>query len=371
MKLLSKATMAGFAIFAMLFGSGNIVFPIMLGKQFATKFEFAMIGWLISAAFIPILGFYGAMLYDADNKKYLSPLGKHLSFALILLVMIVAGPFGTIPRNINVSFGGIVLLAPNASMIIFNLFFCMIGVALAWNPGKLVTIMSKVFTPLKFGGVLIIAVAALWAGGKFGSTTGTDISVFTTTYKSFEYGYQTLDLLSSFQCAIIIFMFLKNCLPEKEQNNKKLIVKFAGMSCAISVVIFSIVYIILILIGAQYSDRLQGIPNESLFTQIASIALGGYASWFIAIVISACCLGSNVALTSVFTDYVHKDLLKEKYKRTYILLAVGVLIFAMSLLGFEQIIHFLGIILSAIYPAIIVFTFIKVIYYFVKLNKKQ
>ena len=370
MNLTSKAIIAGFAIFSMLFGSGNIVFPIIVGQEFSSNFLPAIFGWVFAAVIIPVGGYYGSMLFDADNKKYLAPLGKHLTFLLILIVMILSGPFGIIPRNINVSFGGVALLAPNTSEIIFNFISCVVMVAIAWNPGKLVGIMGTIFTPLKLGGISIIAIAAFVAGADLSAIPTNSLSSLAVFSKSMQYGYQTLDLLASFTIAIIVFTFVKNAMPKKDQQNKKLMMKFSAIACITSAIVLTVVYVLLILIGAQYSAHLTGVPNESLFTKIAEISLGQYASWFISIVIVACCLATNITLTSIFTDYIHKDITKEKYNRNIILIIIGAITFAISLVGFGSLVEIMANILSKIYPVLIVFTVLRIGYYFVKIHNK-
>ena len=370
MSIASKAVFAGFAIFAMVFGSGNIVFPPIIGKDFTSNFVYALLGWLATTVVIPISGYFGAMLFDGDSKKYLSPLGKHATFIFMLVLMMMVGPFGVVARGVNVSFGGIHLLAPNISEIGFNVLYCILTILLAWNPGKIVQIMGSVFTPLKFGGVIIVTLGALYFGGSLSEIPQSNESAYTAFSGGFKEGFQTMDLLASFLMATSIFIYLKNSLPEDKKHDKKMMLRFSGLACLVGGLVLTIVYTGLVLIGAQYATVLQGVPNESLFPKIAELAMGSYASWFVAVVVAACCLATNIVLSSVFTDFVHKDILKEKFNRKIILMLVGALTFAMSLLGFYEICKILANVLSAIYPALIIFTIARIAYYFSKIHKK-
>jgi LIVCS family branched-chain amino acid:cation transporter len=347
----------------MLFGSGNLIFPMLLGKEFPGAWSAALIGWIIAAVLMPLFGYFGAILFDADHKKYLAPIGKYLTEILMLIIMLIAGPFGAVARNINVSFGGMHVVLPDLPNFIFNLLYCMVMIALSWNPGKLVKIIGVVFTPMKFGGVAIVMLGVLF----FCDTSilnNTETLVSTAFIGGFKTGYQTMDLLAGFIMSSVVFLFIKNALPEHERENKALIIKFCGYSCCIGGIALSIIYAGLVFASAKCSGLLIGTPDEELFAKAAAISLGNYASWFVAVVIAVCCLATNIALTSIFADYVHKTFFREKFNRKIILILVGGLAFVMSLLGFSKLCSLLGMILEKIYPAIILFVVLRVIYYY-------
>lgn len=364
MSNVSKVTVAGFAIFSMIFGSGNIVFPLILGKDFASNYPFSMLGWLLTTVLIPIGGYFGAFLFDGDNKKYLAPLGKHLTFGLMILLMFIAGPFGVIARGVNVAFGGIHVVSPSMSEPLFNLLYCIITIVLAWNPGKVVQIIGVVFTPLKFGGVAAVVVGALYLGGSFSDIPQSSIPKYTCFSESAKLGFQTMDLLAAFLMGSTVYTYMQNVLPK--DASKKSFLKFAGAACSIGAIALSLLYCGLLMIGAQYSTVLEGTPNESLFTKIALISMGGNASWFVAIIIAVCCLATNIALSSAFTDFVHGEILKKRGNRKTILLLTGITAFCVSLLGFDEICKILGFVLEAIYPVLILFVVARITYYFAK-----
>jgi LIVCS family branched-chain amino acid:cation transporter len=359
---------AGFSIFSMLFGSGNIVFPLVLGRDVASNWFWALIGWLITAVAIPLTGYYGAMLYDADSKKYLSPIGKHLTALLMFVIMMLVGPFGVMARIVNVSFGGIHNLSPSTSVVLFNAVYIAIMMLLACRPGKIVQIIGLIFTPLKFFGIAAIVIGAIYFGSEF---TQYDIKIPAgeAVFCGFNMGYQTMDLLAAFIMAGTVYHYLKNAVPQKDKEDKKLLLKFTRLSCIIASFILAIAYIGLLLIGVQYSDQLATTPGEEIFGRIAELSMGYYASWFVSIIIAVSCMATSIILCVVFTDYVHKDILKEKFNKNIIFISVGITTFAMSLLGFQQICSIMGMVLEKIYPALIIFVGIKIAYYYIKKGK--
>lgn len=369
MNALRRVTLAGFAIFSMIFGSGNIVFPLMIGKNFDSNWEISNLGWLAATVFIPLMGYFGAMLFDADTKKYLKPFGKHLTATFLLVIMLMVGPFGVVARGINVSFGGIHIVAPNIPEWIFNSVYVSITILLAWNSGKIVQLLGVVFTPLKFGGVALIVLGALYYCNL--DIPKSEVSRSIAFTEGFKMGYQTLDLLAAFIMSSSIYLYIKNSLPENERENKKQIIKLCGYACIIGGTVLAIVYTGLSLVGAKYSVILQETADEALFTKIAEVAMGNYASWFVAIVIAACCLATNIILSSAFTDYVYKDILKERFNRSIVLVMVGVVTIAMSFLGFSKLCSLMGLILEKLYPVIIIFVIARITHYYAKGAKRE
>jgi LIVCS family branched-chain amino acid:cation transporter len=369
-KKLTNSFVAGFAIFSMLFGSGNIVFPLVLGKGHPSGWLFALVGWLVAAVFIPMIGYYGAMLFDAERNKYLAPIGKHATAILMFIVMMLIGPFGVLARIVNVAFGGINNLAPCVSIGWFNSIYTLITVIFAMFPGKIIEIIGVVFTPLKFGGIAIIVIGAMYFGGPFYNADLNPVPVMTSFLDGFSMGYQTMDLLASLIMAGGIYQYLKNTLPEEDRNNKKKLLELTRSACIVGSALLSMAYIGLLLIGVQYSEHLVSTPSEAIFGKIAELSMGYSASWFVSIVIAISCLATAIILCSIFTDYVYEDILKKRVSRTIILGVVGVSLYTVSLMGFGQICELLGMVLEKIYPAIMVFIGCRIVYYYAVINRK-
>jgi LIVCS family branched-chain amino acid:cation transporter len=369
-KMVTKSIVAGFAIFSMLFGSGNIVFPLILGKTCPDNWPMAIGGWLVAAVFIPMIGYYGAMLFDADRNKYLAPIGKYVTALLMFVIMMLVGPFGVLARIVNVAFGGINNLAPDILIWMFSAVFTSVTVALAFHPGKIVQIIGVIFTPLKFGGIAAIVLGALYFGGSISHVTENPLPPTDTLITGFNMGYQTMDLLAALIMSGEVYHYLKMALPESDCNDKKKLLKFTGTACLIGGIILSIAYIGLLLIGVQYSDGLADTPPEAILGKIAELSMGHSTSWFVSIVIAVSCLATAIILCSVFTNYICNDVLKKKIDRKIVLVLVGGVMFAVSLVGFGQICAFLGMILEKIYPALMIFMGGRIGYYYAVINKK-
>ncbi len=359
----SKLVVAGFAIFAMVFGSSNIVFPLIVGKNFANHWFIAAIGWLLSAVLIHFVGDYSAVLYDADNKKFMKPLGRYCTFFIMLCIMMLVGPFGGIARNVNVSLDCIKSAFPLVNSDIFKITYCLVLVALAWNPGKLVDLIGRIFTPLKFGGVIGIIILALYLKDPNIPAISVDKSSSEALITSLTLGYQTMDMLTAFMAMGVIYGYIKNAMPTDKQNDNDLLIKSSVKSFFVAGTVISIVYVGLIYLGAQYSPVLGNTPDAALFPEIAKLAMGSSAAWFVAIVIAVCCLATSIALTSIFADYLYKDIFLERVNHKLLLIATGISTYVMSLLGFGKLCEILGSVLNILYPFLIVFVIVRIIQY--------
>lgn len=365
----SNVIIAGFAIFSMVFGSGNIVFPLIVGKVYYNHWIIAAVGWLLSGVLIHFMGDFSAILYDADNNKFFKPLGKYITFFILLSIMILVGPFGGIARNVNVSFDCVKSVLPTLNGILFKGIYCILLTVLAWNPGKLVDLIGKIFTPIKFCGVfgiIIMALLLLKSSDYSQLVPATAINAFTG---GLNLGYQTMDMLTAFMAMDIIYSYIKSAIPENQQRNKKFLIRSSIKTFIIAGALLSVIYVGLIYLGHRYAPLLQETENAALFPKIAELAMGTEISWAVAIVITMCCLATNIALTSIFSNYLYKNIFNKKIEQKKLIVATGGLTFVMSLLGFNNLCVFMGKILSVLYPLLIVFVIVRIVQYYTKKSK--
>ena len=310
----SNMAVAGFAMFSMVFGAGNIVFPLILGRDFTTSSWYALIGWGITDALIPVLGYFCALLFSGDIKNFWKPMmripgiGQHLPIIFMCVLMCICGPFGTLARSVTVAFES-VDVSMHVDKVLFNFIFCLISAILAWNPGKIVQLIGIVFTPLKFGGVVIVTACAMYFGKSFSSMPQCTADAMDVMVQGASMGYQTMDLIAGVMFGASIFAYVKKAVGE---NSSKIeVLKFSIVSCIICGLTFLITYIFLIFCGALYSSDLAGCANAGLFPEIAKISMGYLASCCVSIIIAACCLATNIATSSAFTDFVYNEICKQ------------------------------------------------------------
>ena len=61
---------AGFALFAMLFGAGNLIFPPMLGYELGSSWGVAAIGFILTGVGIPLMGIIASANAGKDLDSF-------------------------------------------------------------------------------------------------------------------------------------------------------------------------------------------------------------------------------------------------------------------------------------------------------------
>src|SRR3989338_11074542 len=88
-KSLTVIIPTGFALFAMFFGAGNLIFPLQIGVSSGQQIYYALIAFLISGVGFPFLGLFAVSLYEGDYWKFFDVIGKPLAFMVITFLILI------------------------------------------------------------------------------------------------------------------------------------------------------------------------------------------------------------------------------------------------------------------------------------------
>jgi LIVCS family branched-chain amino acid:cation transporter len=347
---------AGFAMFSMFFGSGNLVFPLLAGKESLDQYPMATVGFMLTAVLVPFLGLIGMILFDGNYRSYFERLGKVPALFLIAAILMLIGPFGVVPRCITVAYGGFNLLMPNLPFEIFSLLFCGAIIACIWTKSKIIDIIGLFLTPFKLGGIVILIVFGLWFGD---NAVPSEMSTPKAITNAFFMGYQTFDLMAAFFFSSAIVYYMRNHLTAQDDN--KTLIKMSIYASLIGAFLLTVVYIGFLGLGAKYAPYLQDAQPEHLLVAIGGHALGYFAKPIIAIILAVGCLATAVILSTLFVDFLQTDVSKEKLKRPAAIFITMAITFAVSLLGFSKLMAVLGCILDVAYPALIALAIMNII----------
>src|ERR1700722_19482742 len=100
----SESLSIGLAMFSMFFGAGNIIFPLAVGQYAGDKNLFAVLGLILTAALMPIVGVIAMILFDGNYRQFFGRLGKIPGFILALTIISLLGPLGSTPRCIALAY---------------------------------------------------------------------------------------------------------------------------------------------------------------------------------------------------------------------------------------------------------------------------
>lgn len=334
----------GLAMFAMFFGSGNLVFPLKLGMQAGDQYLLASTGLVLTGIIVPFLGLFSMIVYQGDKDKYFGLLGKFAPFILSLLILSLLGPFGVVPRCIIVAYGGISLLLPETNFAIFSFIFCLCIIASILKRNKFIPIIGKFLAPFKILGIVLIIMAAIYQSPKLINSNPVQNPIILGLHG----GYQTMDLLAGLFFSITIIEYLRSVASSKEEA-----VKLSISSSIIAASLIGVIYIGFIVLGSFYGSSLAKASPEQYLAVIANLTLGKYAALILAITMFLSCLTTAASLTRLFAEFLQKDITKGKINWNISILFSTAISYFLSLIGFQAISNLLGAILEFLYPALI------------------
>lgn len=346
----------GLAMFSMFFGSGNLVFPILVGKISEGHFGLAAIGILLTGVLVPFLGVLAMLLFNGNTSEFFHRLGKPATFWFPLIALSLMGPFGVLARCITVAHGAFRLMLADTPLWLFSLISCGLIFALGIRKNRIVPILGSILTPL-----LLLALCAIAWFGLSGTTsipTTSSLSSWESLKEGLFKGYQTMDLLAAFFFSAFVIRHLKS----KTQNEKQPLLKIFFKSALLGAGLLSAIYCVLVLLGARYASSLDGVPAQEMFGFIAQSALGPWAAPIICSAVALACFTTAIVLATLFSDFFRKEVVKEKISSSWSLTITLIIAFFVSTLEFSRIELFLGPIVEIIYPAMIVLTVLNIAY---------
>ena len=142
-------------LFGMFFGAGNLIFPVHLGQLAGRNLFPAMIGFIITAVGIPILGVAAIGSTHSDGLQSLaSKVGRRYSYVFTCLLYLTIGPCFAIPRCATTSFttGIAPMLGTQISerfaLFLFSAIFFALVLLFSLKPGNITLWIGKIINPL-------------------------------------------------------------------------------------------------------------------------------------------------------------------------------------------------------------------------------
>ena len=345
----------GFSIFSMFFGSGNLVFPLMVGVENADNWLAGFLGFFCTGIILPFLGLFVIKLHRGNYSSFFAEAGIIAKFAIPLFTLSLLGSFGVIPRCIVVSHGGLEFLLNSISLPIFSMIFCVACYIICLNDKWMFNILGKFLTPL----LLTFLAALIFIGVINEPDLITTDSEFTPNFLSgFFHGYATMDLFAAFFFSSLIFKQIETLVDETEGQS---VLKAALGPSIFGASLLAIIYLGFVYLGSHYNFLAEGLPGELILPAIATGLIGESGALFIAIIIILSCLTTAVALNSIYARYLCSFSFIGERRFPIVLLATTSISFVISLLDFDGIAKILGPLLDISYPSLIVLTILSIL----------
>lgn len=336
----------GFALFAMFFGSGNLIFPPYLGRMVGDQYWIGLVGFMIMGVGLPLLGVMATAKVGGDFRvvgNHVSPL---FSTILITALMLTIGPLFAIPRTAATTFEiGIKPFFENINPIMVIGMYFLINTLFVISPGSIVDAIGKFLTP-----VLLVTLMILIVKGSIvpvGPVTERTLdNVFAS---SLIEGYQTMDALA----AVCFGGMIVHTIKSKGYSEPKEIIKLTLKSSLIAIAGLGIIYGGLMYLG-MYTGHMSGtIEKTALVVTLAEQILGRTGSILLAIAVSLACLTTSIGLTATGAEYF-SDLTKGKVPYWVCAILISLVSMGIALMGVDQIVGITLPVLKILYPVIIV-----------------
>ena len=338
-----------FMLFSLFFGAGNLIFPPFLGQNAAQNTVPAIIGFLITAVVLPVLGVIVVAQSDGLDK-----LGARVNskFAIIftMLIYLSIGPGLGIPRAASVPFEMAVApyLPEGASfglfMLIYSLVFFVIAAWLALNPSKLLNRIGHFLTPSLLTLIVLLFISFV-VKGVTGVAAPQPAYQSAAFLKGFCEGYQTMDTIAALNFGLVISITLQN-LGIKEKSGVIRHTVFAGIAAG---TILTSVYVMLTYMGMQ-SSGIYEIQENGAWTlrQIVYQLFGEFGAILLAAIFTLACLTTCVGLINSISQYFSTLFKGISYNK--FVLGITIFSFAVCNQGLNTILSISVPVLNAIYP---------------------
>lgn len=333
----------GFALFSMFFGSGNLIFPLMLGAKYQGYFYICALGFTLTAVLLPTMG----LLAMIPSKGHYSRLFDQLlppSYAAWLILIILAFwiPFGSGPRCILLAHASMLTYAPNlVPMWIFSLLFLAVVYASLIKEHRVIDFLGKILTPMLLLSIFGMIISSLLRGGTMTTPSEGPSTVF---FQSIVDGYYTQDLI-----AAIFFSSTLVTMIRKHTDDLSMALHKTWEGGLVAIALLAILYGALMASSAIHGEALIGLSGEQLVSKLARLSLGSTFGFVSSIAVSLACLTTEIALVLVFSDFLRAHF-GQKFSKKSSLLFTLALIWLLSLLPFDGIMAIVAPAMHIIYP---------------------
>ena len=351
--LRQKILVAG-TLFGMFFGAGNLIFPVHLGQMAGRNALPAIIGFIITAVGIPILGVAAIGVTHSDGLQTLSgKVGKGYGIFFTCLLYLTIGPLFAIPRCATVSFTtGITPLLGTDSpeqlyLLLFSAVFFAFVLFFSLRPGKITVWIGKIINPLFLFFFAVLMLAALLApGAAVSAVEPVEAYRSDAFFPALIEGYGTMDAIAGLAFGIVVI----DVIRRMGVDNDDTIAEDVLSSGLLTGALMALIYVVSIVVGAQSRGLFELSENGGIaLTQIAGHYLGGVGLFILAFTITFACLKTSIGLVTACAETFSKMTNGKISYRSWAILFT-VFSFAVSNIGLSAIIEYSIPMLMLIYP---------------------
>jgi LIVCS family branched-chain amino acid:cation transporter len=287
---------AGFALFSLFFGAGNLILPPTLGLKSGVDWWIVVSGFVLTAVTIPILAIFAhaklqGTLYDFGKK--VSPLFSSV-YCFLIYTIAVAIPS---PRTAAVTHEMTVQPFFDTAPIYTSIVYFVLVFVFAVNRTRVIGLIGKFLTPIIVFILLIIIGIAVF------TTSGTlQASTFTTPFvEGILEGYQTFDAIGGVVVGAVIIISL-NYSTHTTFDAKRRLIRKAGLIAGTGLFL---IYGGLILSGSLLGHTFaEGASRTAILSGLSIQTLGDFGTRFLSVLVALACFTTAVGIVTGTADYI-------------------------------------------------------------------
>ena len=338
-------------LFSMFFGAGNLIFPPFLGQMAGARTPAALLGFLITAVVLPILGLTAVAKFNGLDHLACK-VGPRFSILFTVAIYLSIGPILSIPRAASVPFEmSIAPMMPEsgaAGMLIYSFIFFAIAAWLSLTPNKLADRLGKILSPLLLVLLGLLFVSFLFAGKM-------EVAPARGTYESHAFvtgfleGYNTMDTIAALNFGLVIATTMRT-LNVKDDNSVMRCTMFCGIAAG---ALLAIIYAMLAYLGMQ-SSAVYPIQGNGAWTLrcIVNQLFGFPGAVLLAVIFTLACMTTCVGLIASIAEYF--STLTHRFSYRQWVIGISAFSFIVCNQGLNTILSISVPILNTLYPIAIV-----------------
>lgn len=351
----------GLAMFAMFFGSGNLVFPVAIGQMAGAQNAWAISGLFITAVFMPFFTLALMLLFNGDYDRFFQKVGvipgKLVAFCALALI----GPFGVLPRCIALSYSTFSIYLPSVGIFEFSLAASIIVFLCSVKKNDVVGLIGNFLTPILIVSLIVIIARGLsFPHIPLDSTA--DASNLQMAMRGFVAGYETFDIFAALFFAAAIIPAFNDVLGKGAHT--KALMSLAIRSSLVGMFLLFAVYAGLSFVASNLRGGLVGVSGDKLLGMISTITMGSTAGLFANLVVSLACLTTAISLAVVSAEFFKREVFFNRISYANSLLIVMLITLGFSTLGFSGIMRLVLPVLMVMCPAVITLIIVNALNYF-------
>ena len=348
-----NVVVTGLALFAMFFGAGNLIFPVMIGVQSGVEQVPATIGFMLTGVLLPMAGMIAAATSSSGVLGIIERIAHYPGLVFCWLIFLSTGMLYAIPRTAAASYSMSFQATAGDShlwLFVYTLIYFGIAGYLCLNPRNVLDRIGGLLTPAL---LILLAVTIIAAVFTMSPSEAAPIEKYATTptLKGIFDGYNTLDAIASFVFGVVIIRALR----QKGFKPGRQLFGVTALAGVIAAFFLGLVYFGLSMVGSRVGrlnpdvkDGGEGLAfaAKHLFGSTGSVILGAIAV--------LACLTTAIGLVEASTQFF-RGLFPQVSRPVWVVLHVVVSL-AIANLGLEALVNVIVPVMMFCYPITIMLT---------------